>query len=176
MASLNRIVLSGTVIDEPDIRATSQGTSLAKFSLAVERVARQDTGFQPAVDQIKIIGWRDIADQIQTQLSKGDQVELEGAIRINTYETDGERRYATEVEVQRFNKVKAVALSGESLSFSVAAPASKKKVESPDVKASSLTTPPSTLEESDFRFDQSADSIKFPPPFGDVALDEDVPF
>ena len=59
MASYNKIQLTGKLNDVPDVKATTSGHSLAKFTLVVPRVDSQANSF----DYIRVTAWRENADK-----------------------------------------------------------------------------------------------------------------
>ncbi|HEY9843454.1 MAG: single-stranded DNA-binding protein [Candidatus Sericytochromatia bacterium] len=73
--SLNYIVLSGTLMQDSEIRYTMSGKSVLEFSLAVE------DGQTPEFQQfVRVIGRRDQATDLQTQLRRGTAVVVEGQL------------------------------------------------------------------------------------------------
>ncbi len=93
MASLNRIVVIGQLIADPNAKLTVDGTAVTKFTLAVNRFGGSD-----AVDNIDIIAWRKVAEISGQYLKKGSMVLVEGSIQVRSFEAEGgQRKWATEV-------------------------------------------------------------------------------
>ena len=93
-SSFNRVILVGRLTRDPEIKYTPQGTQLAKFGLAVDRV-RSKTN---EVDFINITSWGKLAEICGQYLRKGKLVLIEGEIRTRKYETqDGQKRTSFEV-------------------------------------------------------------------------------
>lgn len=94
---LNKVILMGRLVAEPDVRSTPSGVSVTTFSLAVDR-GYAKPGEEKQVDFIQIVCWRGAADFVGKYFSKGQLVAVEGAIRTRNY-TDqrGTKRYITEV-------------------------------------------------------------------------------
>ncbi len=96
MASLNRIILVGRLTADPEIRSTIDGTSIAKFQLAVERGF--SAGSQKEIDYVDIVAWRALADLSQNSLKKGMLALVEGKIHNRSFETkEGAKKYVTEI-------------------------------------------------------------------------------
>ena len=96
MANLNRIILVGRLTDNPEVRFTVEGTPLAKFRLAVNRIRR--TGEPAQTDFINIVAWRRLAEICGEYLKKGRLVLVEGRLQVRSYEVQGKgRRFVTEV-------------------------------------------------------------------------------
>jgi single-strand DNA-binding protein len=93
MASLNRIILVGRLINDPETRFAVEGTPLTKFTLAVKRfVGSKDDDF------INIVAWSKLAEISNQYLKKGQSVLVEGRISIRSFEDQmGQRKWATEV-------------------------------------------------------------------------------
>ena len=91
MAQFNRIILIGKILDEPDVKVTTEGKSIAKFNIEVERP------FGDKKDCISIVSWEKIAE-IAGEFSKGQDVLVEGRIQQRTFEDeDGSTVWVTEV-------------------------------------------------------------------------------
>ena len=106
MASFNKIQITGKLSDAPDVKATTSGHSLAKFTLIVPRVeSLPSTRF----DYIRVTAWRDNADKA-ANFQKDDIVYVEGRILTDSYEdqSSGQRKWTTEVDARQvvnFNEV-----------------------------------------------------------------------
>lgn len=96
---MNKVILIGRLARDPELRITSSGTSVAKFTLAVDRGKDQD-GNDRGADFISCIAWRKLAENTAKYCTKGSQVAVEGKIQTSSYEgQDGARRYTTDVVV-----------------------------------------------------------------------------
>lgn len=90
---LNRVVLIGRLTADPELRYTTSGTAVAKFTLAVNRKFNKEE-----TDFINIVVWRRLAENCANYLSKGRLAAVEGRLQVRNYEDkDGQRRYVTEV-------------------------------------------------------------------------------
>ena len=85
---INNVILTGRLTRDPEHRQTANGSSVARFSLAVARTAKE-------VDFIRVTCWEKTADLAMQYLTKGRLVGVEGHLRINvTGEGDQRREYA----------------------------------------------------------------------------------
>lgn len=105
MASYNKIQLTGKLNDAPDVKATTSGHSVSKFTLVVPRIeALPNQRF----DYIRVTTWRENADKTSS-FQKGDIIFVEGRILIDSYENSGGQRvWTTEVDARQvvnFNEV-----------------------------------------------------------------------
>jgi len=86
---INKIILSGNISTDIDLRQTTSGTPVAKFNLAVR--GQKDTDFFP------IITWNQSAENVNEYCEKGSKILVEGRIQNREYEKDGEKRHVTEI-------------------------------------------------------------------------------
>ncbi|MDP2300206.1 MAG: single-stranded DNA-binding protein [Coriobacteriia bacterium] len=98
--SINRVVISGNLTRDPELKATGSGMSVLKLGVAVnDRRKNQQTGeweeFPNFVD-VTIFGAR--AEALARFLSKGMKVAIEGKLRWSQWENQqGEKRSKLEV-------------------------------------------------------------------------------
>jgi single-strand DNA-binding protein len=96
--SINHISLMGIVSRGPEFRMTQSGHPNLTFTVAVSRPARAD-GTPGAVDYVRVITWRALAERLKDTLHKDQLVVVEGRLTTRSYETqDGQRRKVVEVE------------------------------------------------------------------------------
>ena len=90
------MILIGRLTRDPELRKTTNGTSVCSFTLAVNRRQNQD-GTQDA-DFIQCVAWNKLADNIQLYQKKGNQLGIEGRINTRSYDNQqGQKVYVTEV-------------------------------------------------------------------------------
>jgi single-strand DNA-binding protein len=98
VADINRVVLTGRLTADPDLRYTPQGVPVATFTLAVNRPPRRD-GERPPADFVDVAAFRDQAEWCVRALKKGSPVAVEGRLRIHKYEdSQGIRRKGARVD------------------------------------------------------------------------------
>ncbi len=84
---LNRIVLVGRLVRDPELRYTSNGTPVSNFTLAVERNFKNKQG-ERDVDYIDIVTWRKLAETCAQHLGKGRMVAVDGRLQIRKSEKE----------------------------------------------------------------------------------------
>ncbi len=95
---LNRIILIGRLVKDPELRYTPNGVPVATFRLAVDRPFTSSQTGQRETDFVDIVTWRKLAETCAQHLSKGRLVCIEGRLQVRSYETqDGQKRRAYEV-------------------------------------------------------------------------------
>ncbi len=94
---LNKVILMGRLVRDPELRTTPQGVSVCSFSIAVDRgYARQ--GEERQADFINIVAWRSTAEFVSKYFVKGQMIAVVGRIQTRNYDDkDGKRVYVTEV-------------------------------------------------------------------------------
>ncbi len=98
--SLNKVMLIGNVGSEPDIRATSSGTQVAKVSLATNRQWKDGSGQQKEkTEWHRLTFFGRLVDIVDPWVKKGDRLYVEGRIEYSESETDGQKKYWTDIIV-----------------------------------------------------------------------------
>lgn len=101
---MNRVILVGRLARDPELKATNSGTSVCRFSVAVDRIKK--TEGQPSADFLRCIAFGKTGETINQYLGKGRRIALEGHIQTGSYTAqDGSKRYTTDVIVDRFDFV-----------------------------------------------------------------------
>ena len=90
---MNRVILSGRLGADPDIRGT-----VLKLRLATnERRKDQSGNWSDHTEWHSVVIFGKRAEALSRLLSKGSRVLIEGKLRTSSWEKDGEKRYRTEV-------------------------------------------------------------------------------
>lgn len=99
--SINRVIISGNLTRDPELRSTASGLPVLGFGVAVnDRRKNQQTGEwedYPNFIDCTMFGAR--ADSLSRFLSKGAKVAIEGKLRWSQWERDGQKRSKIEVIV-----------------------------------------------------------------------------
>lgn len=94
---LNKIILIGRLVADPQLRYTQSGIAVTSFTLAVDRPFTSQGGEREA-DFIDIVTWRKQAEVCANHLNKGRLVAIEGRLQIRSYDDQNNiRRKAAEV-------------------------------------------------------------------------------
>ncbi len=98
MPALNRVQLIGYLGRDPETRFTPNGKKVCHFSVAVSQRWRSAEGeAKKATDWFNIDAWGRLGEVCQEYLGKGSLVYIEGRLRVDQYEKEGEKRYSTKV-------------------------------------------------------------------------------
>ncbi len=101
MKRLNKVQLIGNLGKDPEIRFTPEGKQVATFSMAVNRTFKNKEG--ESIDDTQwfnIEAWTGLAKVVEDHLKKGDRIYIEGRLKTESYEKEGETKYFTKVVVQ----------------------------------------------------------------------------
>lgn len=96
---LNRVMVLGFLGGTPELKFTTEGKPIAKFSVAVNEKWKNSTGaVQERVEWIRIVSFGRLAEICGNYLQKGRHVFVEGRLQTRSWEgTDGQRHASTEV-------------------------------------------------------------------------------
>ena len=98
---MNKIILLGRLVKDPEIKYTPSEKCVAQFSIAVNRPTKNAEG-QYDADFINIVAWNKTAELIGNYVHKGQRILVEGRLQIRSYTAqDGGKRYVTEVIADR---------------------------------------------------------------------------
>ena len=94
--AFNLVILTGRLTKEPELKYGASGTAYCKFTLAVNRMKKDD----PA-DFIFCSAFGKTAELIAEYVKKGHQLGVQGRLQQDTYEKDGEKISKTGVTVDK---------------------------------------------------------------------------
>ena len=94
---INVVVLVGRLTRDCELKSTPQGTSVCRFSIAVNRRKRTGDKWEDEVSYFDIVLWGRSAETLNPYLQKGRQVSIEGELRQNRWEQDGKTNSKVEV-------------------------------------------------------------------------------
>lgn len=96
---MNKVELIGRLTADPELRYTQSNKAYTRFSLAVNRNYKSESGESEA-DFISIVAWDKRAETICKYVKKGNRIGIIGRIQTGSYEKeDGSRGYLTDVIV-----------------------------------------------------------------------------
>lgn len=99
--SINRVNISGNLTRDPELRATAGGTQVLSFGVAVnDRCRNAQTGeWEDYPNFVDCTMFGNRAEAVGRFLAKGMKVAIEGKLRYNSWEKDGQKRSKLEVIV-----------------------------------------------------------------------------
>lgn len=95
---MNKVILTGRLTKDLVLEHTKQGTPLCQFTLATNRPVIRDG--KREIDFITCIIWNKLAENLVKYQRKGNLLGIQGELRVDTYESDGKRKYKSYVLVE----------------------------------------------------------------------------
>jgi len=107
MASFNRVILVGNLTRDPELRYIPSGTAVSDIGLAVnDRIKRGDQW----VDETTFVDvtlWGRTAEVANEYLSKGSPVLIEGRLKLDRWEKDGQKHSKLRVTAEKMQMLGA---------------------------------------------------------------------
>lgn len=95
---VNKVILLGTVGREPECKTFASGKANAVFSMATQKFFKDNSGEKKTeTTWHNIIAWSTTASIVQRFVHKGSKIYLEGELKNEEYEKDGQKRYVTKI-------------------------------------------------------------------------------
>ena len=101
---MNRVVLVGRLVRDPDVRALNDGKTVSKFTVAVDRRFKNKNGEKEA-DFIPVVVFGKPAEFVAEYVKKGNMVSVSGRITTGSYEKEGRKIYTTEITADEVNSI-----------------------------------------------------------------------
>lgn len=97
--NLNKAMVIGNLVRDPEIKTTPSGQSVASFSVATNFVWNDQAGQkQERAEFHNIVAWRRLAEICGQYLKKGSKIYIEGRLQTRDWVgQDGIKRYRTEI-------------------------------------------------------------------------------
>ena len=94
---MNKVILVGRLVRDPEFKTTQSGTPVASFTVACDRrFAKQ--GEERQADFINCVAWNKTAEFVSRYFTKGMRIALDGRIQTRTYDDqNGNKRFVSEV-------------------------------------------------------------------------------
>lgn len=93
---MNSVNLVGRLARDPDVKYTNGGTTIARFTVAVDRRFKSEGG--PTADFPSVVAFGKTAEFIEKYFKKGQRIGIAGRIQTGSYDDkDGKKVYTTDV-------------------------------------------------------------------------------
>ena len=94
---MNKIILMGRFVRDPELKTTTNQIMFANFSIAVDRKYKNAAG-EKEVDFFNCTAWRQTGEFIAKYFKKGNKILLTGTVQNRTYvNKEGIKCWATEI-------------------------------------------------------------------------------
>jgi single-strand DNA-binding protein len=101
MTDINHVILIGRLTRDAELKYTNTGSAICKFSIAVNRRRKSGDTWVDEANFFDIAAWGKMGESLNQYLTKGKQVAVEGELRQNRWEQDGQPR--SKVEISAMN-------------------------------------------------------------------------
>ncbi|MDR2757698.1 MAG: single-stranded DNA-binding protein [Planctomycetaceae bacterium] len=119
MASFNRVILLGNLTRTPELRHIPSGTAVTDIGLAVNDRRKNMTGeWVDEVTFVDITLWGRTAEIAAEYLTKGSPVLIEGRLKLDTWETEGQKRSKLKVIGEKMSLLSGGGNRNEDASYS----------------------------------------------------------
>lgn len=99
---LNKALIIGNLTRDPELRSLPSGVQVATFSVATNRVWKDKEGNkQESAEFHNIVVFGRQAETTAQYLKKGSSVLIEGRLQTRSWESDGVKKYRTEIVADR---------------------------------------------------------------------------
>lgn len=157
--NFNRVILVGRMTRDPEIRTTPDGTTVARFGVAVNRYSKSS---EEQTDFFDVTAWRQQADFVANYVGKGRLVLIEGRLQTRTWTAqDGSKRKSVDVVADRVQPLeRARDAVGEGEMEQVPAAAAQTGAPAASAKAAAAAPPADEFDDIPEDFDIDEDPFQ----------------
>lgn len=94
---INSVVLVGRLTRDAELKYTANGTAVCKFAVAVNRRRKTGDSWSDEASFFDIVLWGRQGEAIHQYLGKGKQIAVQGELRQNRWEQNGQNRSKVEI-------------------------------------------------------------------------------
>ena len=100
---INRVLLMGRLVADPELKITNTGISVTSFRIAVDR-SYVKAGAERQSDFFDIVAWRSSAEFVCRNFAKGGRIAIAGQLQSRQYQTkDGQKQSRSVCNVEKVN-------------------------------------------------------------------------
>ena len=98
---MNKTVLTGRLVKDPDNRTTPNGKQMTQITLAVQKPVKNSSGEYESIF-VNVVAWGKTAEIVGKSCAKGHRLLVEGWLNIRNYDDkNGQKRWVTEIVADR---------------------------------------------------------------------------
>lgn len=98
---INKAFVFGNLTRDPELRSLPSGIQVASFSVATNRVWKKDGARQESTDFHNVVVFGKQAELVSQYLKKGSSLFVEGRMQTRSWESEGQKKYRTEIVADR---------------------------------------------------------------------------
>lgn len=100
--AINRVILTGRLTKDVELRATPSGANVVSFTVAVDSYGKDQNGNQNQASFVNCVAWNNQAKFLSQYCKKGNLLAIDGRLQTRSYDRkDGTKAYVTEVVAER---------------------------------------------------------------------------
>lgn len=94
---LNRVIITGRLTKDPELKRTGSGTAVTSFTVACERDFKDQNG-KKETDFLDVVAWKNTAEFVTKYFAKGRMAVIEGRLQTRSWkDQNGNNRKNTEI-------------------------------------------------------------------------------
>lgn len=101
MASVNKAILIGNLGKDPETKSLPSGQVVGTLVIATSETMTVNGTKKEHTDWHNVVVWGKTAENCKKYLRKGSKVFVEGSIRHESYDKDGEKRFITKIRADQ---------------------------------------------------------------------------
>lgn len=107
--SVNKVIIIGIVGRDPEVKHLDGGRIVSSFSVATDESYTPKGGTKiEATEWHNIVIWGPLNQVVEKYVRKGMKLYLEGKIKTDTFEKDGQKHYSTKIQVDKLEMLSKV--------------------------------------------------------------------
>ena len=95
--NVNKVMLTGRLVADPDVHHTKDSKPVVSFRLAVNRYTKK--GEESKADFFRCVAFNGLAKVCEEYLKKGKLVAIVGQLKTSQYESEGKKQSSTEIVI-----------------------------------------------------------------------------
>lgn len=100
---LNKVIMTGRLVETPELKQTQSGVSYVSFNIACDRNYTTQNG-QRETDFFEVNAWRGTAEFISRNFAKGRLITIVGSLENQKWQdAEGNKRVSTKIKVEEAN-------------------------------------------------------------------------
>lgn len=119
LPSINKVLISGNLTDDPRTNILENGTHVANFRIASnQRYRSRDGEWRDKTCFVDVVTWRQVAERVASRLHKGSPVMIEGELQYTQWNSqDGSKRSRVEILARSVQMLEKTGESGSKSSY-----------------------------------------------------------
>lgn len=94
---LNKVMLIGRLVSDPEVRFTPTGKQTSNFRIAVDRNYKQNNEWKKDTLFVRVVTWEALAKRVSDFMKKGNLIFVEGRLQIQASEKNGQKTWFTDI-------------------------------------------------------------------------------